>query len=294
MLTKTAATLVLLLALAAAVGGPATQPRPSPANGPAVITLYDGTPAPEPAESQLDVVLKEVKFDAVPLSHVLASLADLADLNLVPCWHELEAAGIEKTDPISLDLKNVTARDALSAICRSLSSQDSRPTFFAQGNLILFGADASPGPAYIIRLYDIADLIVRERDRERHLWPEPREGAGSATQYAIERIILIVSAATGNRLARTGALAGEVHEINGRLLITETPENHRRVEGVLAALRATAKVPAAPAATKPSRKDKQGEKQDQTGSLPVIPYEDMLVGNPYTFERFREEMEKHE
>jgi hypothetical protein len=69
-------------------------------------------------EAQLSRRLPELTFDGVGLSDVIDFLRDVSGSNISVEWKELEAAGIDRNQPITLKLKNIQHACALDEILR--------------------------------------------------------------------------------------------------------------------------------------------------------------------------------
>src|SRR5262249_45621959 len=98
---------------------PATQP-PAQAIPPDRIVMDAATtfpPDPKVVE-QLNKVLPDVRFDAVPFADVVDFFRDLGGVNLDVNWRVLEAAGIDRAARMTARLRDVKFSKALETVLR--------------------------------------------------------------------------------------------------------------------------------------------------------------------------------
>jgi hypothetical protein len=123
-----------------------------------------GTPAPavedEVTKAMLNRKLPEVKFENVPLADVVDYLRDVTSANIFVHWRALEAAGVDKTAPVTMGLKNVGFRDVLSLLVRE---QGSGVNYKVENGVItidtLFGAAAVRAQKVSTKTYDVHTLV---------------------------------------------------------------------------------------------------------------------------------------
>lgn len=173
----------------------------------------------------LDRRVPRLHLDNVPLDKGLKALADAAGLNIVVSWGALRySASIQRDMPISLDLTDASARDAL----RSIIPEG---TWNLHGGVISIGGE----PDSETRVYDIRDLT---EDSARYFYPEsvPSPGVASAPDLP-ERYATGLKVYAQSIMAQLGPEAG-ISELAGRLIINATPEEHARIATELQQLRA--------------------------------------------------------
>ncbi|QOV88869.1 hypothetical protein [Humisphaera borealis] len=222
--------------------------QPSSESPPTVVTLFS-TP-PSPAEARLTKTIKQVRLDRVALADALDWLRDEADVNLIVNWEVLATVEIDRKTPVTVALNDVTAAEALHVICTAASDGKSRSMGFLQyGNLVFVNSETDLELRVITRIYDIADLLRLERLRRDAIFP----GSDWSTGEIVEAIIRVMQEFIAPELWReNGGTQGAVRELNGRLIITQTPANHRKIAELLDVLRAaTLPIPIAPK-TQPS------------------------------------------
>lgn len=244
-----------------ALAAPTTQPAPD--------MLSQGEPmgAPRPGQARLEVALgkplaKELVFEKAPLRDVFAKLASQTDATLLVRWKTLEASGFSPDDLVSLQLRDVTIRQALKHLLHAASTPTGQMAFAPiDGVIVVSTAEDLRQANTVLRLYDVADLVVAERQRWRLMNPMPQsikalqEKLESTTRPVLDfnpgwervepmgddftEIIarLLTEGVDPESWRDNGGTIGHVRLLNGRLLITQTPENHAQIAQTLATLR---------------------------------------------------------
>jgi hypothetical protein len=244
-----------------ALAAPTTQPAPD--------ALSQGEPigAPRPTHAHIEAALdkplgKELRFQKTHLRDAVTALGRQTDVSLVVRWKVLEAAGIAPDAEVTLDLRAVTLRQALRHLLDDASNAMFSLGFSPVDGVVLIStaADLERGRE-VVRMYDIADLVVAERQRWRLMNPMPQsikalqEKLESTTRPVLDfnpgwervepmgddftEIIarLVTEGVDPESWRDNGGTIGHVRLLNGRLLITQTPENHAQIAQTLATLR---------------------------------------------------------
>ncbi|MBI5722639.1 MAG: hypothetical protein HZA50_01685 [Planctomycetes bacterium] len=198
--------------------------------------------------------LKNVPFAGVQFSDAIQFLRDHSDLNFNPRWTALTGAGIGKDKLLTISLVNVTIKKCLDSILNDVSGG----TTAAIGWVISDGVieistkedlARDKGPP---RVYDIRDLIMSIPS-----FQGPRidisnvtsgtNGGGSifgggnnaptgpTRDEMVNRIKDMIQNTVANASWTDGT--GSMSELNGNLIITQTPENHSKILTVLKSLR---------------------------------------------------------
>lgn len=107
-------------------------------------------------EQLLKRTMPEVRCDQVALSEVVDFYKDSLGLNIFVDWKALEAAGIQPTTPVSLQLKNVRASEALRLALRSVSANLG---YMIENGIVVITTLRPAAQPIIIRAYDVSDLI---------------------------------------------------------------------------------------------------------------------------------------
>ena len=129
--------------------GHAQTAGPKPADPPAAKQSEAATP---PARGGT-IDFKEVAFaDAVDY------LRDVTGLNISVNWRALEEAGISKTDPVTLRLKNVTVRQVLKLMLQNVAP--GKLAYFVDGNVLHVTTLELSRKNMVTRIYHVEDLIT--------------------------------------------------------------------------------------------------------------------------------------
>jgi hypothetical protein len=219
-------------------GGPdrtgSAQAAPAAGGGDAVATARpatkDGGPSFPPAErvededvdravlAQLDRPVPEVNFEGAPLSDAVDFLRDVSGMNLIVEWGPLAAAGLEKSAPVSLRLKNVKFGRVLDLVLSSAGGGTVPIGYTLDGNIIRISTGEYLDRLTDIRAYDVRDVVPAEMSMQ-------------------ELTKLIKEAVAPDTWWENGGSVGTVHASKHKLLVKQTPMNHREVRNVLRMLR---------------------------------------------------------
>jgi type II secretory pathway component GspD/PulD (secretin)/tetratricopeptide (TPR) repeat protein len=218
-----------------------------------------------------------INFEANKLVNVIDYLRNTTGVNFFVNWPVLEAAGIEKDYPITLQLSNVPAEQALRLVLQQASAANEfDPVGFSiiEG-IVTISTQRDLTKTTDTRVYDIRDLLVQvpnfsnapEFDLNESLSNTTSGGSNQGGQGGtggggggslfgdsaqeqetgptraeiIEQVVSLIQDTVG-RPEEWAALGGDVsslRELNGNLIIKTTPQNHREVMALLSQLRET-------------------------------------------------------
>lgn len=237
------------------------------------ISYRRGQPVPfseTPANRQILGLLEQRRIPAEFADHTLAQAVEyvrgVSGVNVDVNWRSLASLGVTRDTAVSLNLTNVPIRTVLDRLADHLSpGRDSRVGWAVIDGILVIAAqhdlDRADMPAHV---YDIRDLLVdapnykRTIDfdldsvlakvrRERALGAAspfadaPTEGSGRAALGAEEKarqiMSLIQQQVDPEGWSDVGGDRGFIQHLNGSLLITTTPRNHRQITGLLQRLR---------------------------------------------------------
>lgn len=113
-----------------------------------------------PAEARLAKALPRVKFERTPLADAIdfLSLAIGADLRVM--WRDLEAAGINKDHPVTIDLDDVIATDALRAVLAEAGGGNIALRFRCAGEVVRISTAEAMAGDVVVRVYEVGDLVT--------------------------------------------------------------------------------------------------------------------------------------
>jgi hypothetical protein len=194
-----------------------SAPSTKPSTQPAVVeSPIDGTQGENDLQSRLATRIGDIDWDGVPFNKAVEELRQKSGANVVVAWRALEAAGIDKAAEVSLRLKNVTLRQALDHALSDIGGGQVRLEFAIQDGAILVSTEEEISRYVKTAVYDVHDLIQEVPNKPREQWSEP----------LIKTIEHMVAADTWKDNDRT---ISAIRELNGKLIIQQTPANHEKV-----------------------------------------------------------------
>jgi Flp pilus assembly secretin CpaC len=115
------------------------------------------------ARDRLEDPLKEITADEKGLEVVLNFLRDNMGANIFVNWTALTAAGIERTAPVSVSLKEVPFRKALKTILAQVSTATAQLDYTIDEGIITISTkeDLSSSKYQIVKVFDIRDMLVQ-------------------------------------------------------------------------------------------------------------------------------------
>jgi beta-lactamase regulating signal transducer with metallopeptidase domain len=253
--------LVLLVASCALTDG-ATKPAAKAAENPAPgvgaaksdvaaapVSASTSMPAnAEPAghtdatmQAVLDRNLPELKFDAQPLNDVMNFLRDVSIVNLVVDWRALEAAGIDRNTPITESVHNIPFAKALQIVLDDAGGGTTKLGYAIDGNIVKVSTAEELSKYTLTRVYDIRDLIVEIPDFSTgptFSLPQTRPDPAKQRADHIQEVTdLIKETVDPDSWRENGGTVGAMREIQGQLIVTQTPQIHQQIAALLTQLR---------------------------------------------------------
>jgi len=197
--------LVLLMTASAAVGQDRTT-----TDGEA--TARSGISNPP---GLLNERIEEIAVQEVPLDRVLEWISDFTSLNVVVRWQVLEDVGIERDQPITIQVHNLRLSQVLWLILCEAGGPDVRLAYRVDPGLLIISSEEDLERDMLVRVYDVSDLLLQiprfpgapqidlaqaHASGDRSAFARPggggREGedrGGRARQDDIERLIELIT-----------------------------------------------------------------------------------------------------
>ena len=195
---------------------PAHEPVPAQQDVPAVAEGEDEDVDPA-VLARLDQKLEEMNFAGAPLADVIDFLRDVAGVNVVVEWGQLESAGIDRNAPVTLRVKNVKFGRALDLVLSGAAA--GVPLGYAvDGNVIRISTRDHLDSVTAVRVYDVRDIIASEVQVQ------------DLTQ-------LITESVDPDSWRDSGGSVGVIRPTRNKLVVTQTPMNHREIRSLLQKLR---------------------------------------------------------
>jgi hypothetical protein len=232
----------IVTGIAAVLATALLAPRPQPINLPVrqVPPVQDQElgrlgleylPTSDPVRRKLDETIFSLKVTSAPLEGVVKQLADVSGQNLYVDWLALQAAGISAHDPITVDLHDLPVSVLLGRALQEAGRDQVRLGYTVIDGVVQISTEDDLAKYTVIRVYDVRDLV----ERERALSPNLKNDLASNATDALIRLIQETIDPTSWRDA--GGSIGSIYALGGALVVRQSPQNQDAVLGLLVALR---------------------------------------------------------
>lgn len=208
----------------------ATQPTPpaanaAPSNAPAALSE---SPQNRAARNRLEENLKELTADQQDLEKVLNYVRDNMGANIFVDWAALQKVGIKRTTPVSVSLKEVPFRRALTLILAQISNDKAQLAYTIDDGIITISTkeDLSSARFQIVKVHDVRDLLALHLD-----------AAKTHEELASDLMDLIKVIVDPDSWRDAGGTVGSMRELNGQLIVNQTAENQTAVSRLLQQVR---------------------------------------------------------
>jgi general secretion pathway protein D len=229
--------------------------------------------ADQATQALLDRKLPELNFQAIGFSDVIDFLRDVTGANIFVNWRALEAAGIDRNTPVTSRLHDIRFSKALQTILSDVGGGTVKLGYTVDEGVITISTDEDLSKNVLTRVYDIRDLIIQVPDFNNaptfDLQNQTNQtsggggggggsggqslfgGSGSGgnendqqnqvtRQQLVDNITkLITDTVAPDTWRDAGGTVGSLRELQGQLIVTQTPENQRLLQGLLDQLRET-------------------------------------------------------
>lgn len=236
--------------------GPRTVPGPRSSRRSIVPAGEWGGPAADlAARRKLQVKIALLRFEDTPFKDAITFLRDVSGLNVQVRWKALAAAGIDKTTAQNLHLTDITAEKALRVILDDLGAAGTPLRYVIEDGGIIISTQQDFLRNQVTRVYDVSDLIAESQRRGGYglrrieiasdaaafgglRVMEDQEQRGTLTRAQIVENLIgsIVHTVAPTSWKQAGGPA-QIRQRNGRLLVTQSPYNHRHVGRAIGELR---------------------------------------------------------
>lgn len=202
-----------------------------------------------------------VDFTDTPLSSVVAYLETVSQLEIDVDWPSLELVGVNKDAPITLNLSKVQLRAALDRVLEkaSVDTTNGAAWTIADGVINIASREVINRNKALV-VYTVRDLLFDipnyDNAPEFDLQTVLRSGGGgggaqspfrqnnqedpdsrTVEERTDELVDIITSNVDQNGWQDNGGDVGTMQRFQGNLIVTQTPANHRQIQGLLSKLR---------------------------------------------------------
>jgi general secretion pathway protein D len=248
------------------------------------------------AQLLLERRLPEVRLDGIGFADVVEFLRDVSGANIFVNWRAMEAAGIDKSTPVSIRMRDVRFAKVLDTILDDVGGGTVELSYTINEGVVTISTEEDLARNVVTRVYDIRDLLVAVEDftgggnggggfggggnrgggggnrggggGNRGGGGGNRGGGGgggfgggggnrgggggggigggggggglgatSREELADEIITLIIDTIDTDSWRDNGGVVGAINFLSGQLVVTQTPDNHRDMLGLLEQLR---------------------------------------------------------
>ena len=197
------------------------------------------------ARGRMEENLKEMSVEKQPLDKVLIFLRNYSAANILVNWAALHDAGVEKGTPVTVSMKEVPIRKALTTILAQVSAGTASISYIVNdGTIIISTKDDLTSPKYqTVQVYDIRDMLAAAPPEIPNATrPAAVAASGPATaparQRQIEALIdTITTTVAPDTWVRNGGKIGTIRELNGQLIVQQTTDNQIAIYNLIQRLR---------------------------------------------------------
>ncbi len=233
-----------------------------PADWPAIVQrrvqgagVYADPPEDRRVLATLQTTNIPASFTDNTLEDVLNFIATVTNLNVDVDWDSLAEAGVDRDSLVSLNLQPLPAQTILNRVLDKVSPDEFNAASWAVNDgILVIASDAALRRNTFIQIYDIQDLLFQVPDftevPDLELGQIVQGQGGSqqdvdievpeslTTEALLERIREIIQTNVDfDGWRDNGGDTGDIQELNGNLIITNTAANHRSISNLLSQLR---------------------------------------------------------
>jgi protein involved in polysaccharide export with SLBB domain len=207
----------------------------------------------KPVVERLEKPLEELSADHLGFEKVIDALRDKAQVNIFVNWKALDGAGIDRDTPVTIDLKNVALRKALTTLLSEAGGTKLKLGYTIDDGIITISTqeDLESAKYQLVKVYDIRDLLLHVTNRSA---PEMGQGKGAADiqrtsgrneealvpeqERQIKEVVDTIEAIVAPDSWRDkGGHIGTIREVNGQLIVNQTEDHQKEVAAVISQLR---------------------------------------------------------
>ena len=234
---------------------------------------YIESPANLMVHSALEAPVS-VNFKRNTLEQVVNYMKTVTNVEIYADWKALDTIGIRPEDEITLELGRIQADVALRRVLEQLGDRLDRPQFGVEDGMVVITTEDALRRRMVTLVYDIRDLLLEvpyfdnapDFDIGNAITGGPGANGGSfgsvqteadraevfgggssdrddpqrrSRDQLVNEIVEIIQDVVDPEQGwyDTSGQGGKIQELNGNLIITNTPRNHRAIEGLLNQLR---------------------------------------------------------
>ena len=203
----------IFLVLSAIVGRAQTNlidERPAQPRSAAAIA------ADEAARRALATPMPDREFACIPLSGAIDALREKTGVKVFVNWKSMEGIGIRRDIPVTVGLRGKTLAKALDTLLLVAGAERGKWGVEVDEGVIVVSSKDDLSKNVSVRVYDVRDMIGRPADDERQ-------------RRVTALVSLIENQIDSPSWKERGGQVGAIRELNGQLIVTQTPENQQQL-----------------------------------------------------------------
>lgn len=109
--------------------------------------------------------ISEVKWEQLPAEQAIDWLRDVLGTNIVVDWTALETVGVDRTSPVSVNLRWVQVNRLMRILFQDAGGRNF--AFYTEGNVLHITTREAADEPILTRSYPVEDLLLKPRKIER-------------------------------------------------------------------------------------------------------------------------------
>ena len=168
-----------------------------------------------------------LEFAGTPLEEVIATLRDEYEIEVLIDRPALEDLGIDETQPVNVNLHNITLQAALKLMLKELEL-----TYVAANEVLLITTQEEADTRLSVRVYPVRDLL------DPNYAPTDADKKSRTPAELIPIKDTLISTVASDTWAENGGGEAEIRALRpGLLVISQTQAVHEEIRNTLAAIR---------------------------------------------------------
>ena len=176
-------------------------------------------------QNKLNRILPSVRFDSLGLSNAVDFLHAVRGVNITVNWKALEAVGVDRTSPATMNIHDITLDKALTMILDQVSAKHhTKLGYVIDDSAIYITTQTELDNSADVRIYDVSDLLTSNDGKPRQ-------------QRSDELVKTIKDFIDHDTWKDNGGAVGTINEADGKLTVTQKPAGHRHIAALLQTMR---------------------------------------------------------
>jgi hypothetical protein len=197
-----------------------------------VLAVVVVAPAARAGDWQ-NVVVPDLDLSNATLGQALDKIGVLSGQNFVVRWPALKAVGLSRDTPVRLHLWDVRVGPSLRLVLDLVCGGTVLGWDDVDG-VITVSTSEDLARETVTQVYDVRDLLAAMNLSQVPGLPEE----GRVWQELVDELTrLITETIEADSWRDAGGSVGSLRELGGRLIVTQTPENHKQLRALLVRLR---------------------------------------------------------